>query len=72
VPFPGARALADFYGVDTATGKYIYDISCGGAKTCTNYIQNGHYSPQPIPVYINNNDDLAQRWSVLLTVKYKF
>ena len=72
VPFPGARALADFYGVDTATGKYIYDISCGGAKTCTNYIQNGHYSPQPIPVYINNNDDLAQRWSILLTVKYKF
>ncbi|GAB3783265.1 TonB-dependent receptor [Dyella agri] len=72
VPFPGGRALADFYGVDQATGKYIYDISCGGAKSCTNYIQNGHYSPQPIPVYINNNDDLMQRWSVQLTLRYKF
>ncbi|HET8765446.1 MAG TPA: carboxypeptidase regulatory-like domain-containing protein [Rhodanobacter sp.] len=72
VGFPGGRSLADFYGVDPATGKYIYDISCGGAKSCSSYIQNGHYSPQPIPVYINNNDDLAQRWSVLLTLRYKF
>jgi len=72
VAFPGGRALADFYGVDPATGKYIYDISCGGAKSCSNYIQNGRYSPQPIPVYINNNDDLAQRWSILLTLRYKF
>jgi len=72
VAFPGGRALADFYGVDPATGKYIYDITCNGAKTCTNYIQNGQYNPQPIPVYINNNDDLMQRWSLLLTVKYKF
>ncbi|HEX8778511.1 MAG TPA: carboxypeptidase regulatory-like domain-containing protein [Rhodanobacter sp.] len=72
VGFPGGRALADFYGVDPTTGKYIYDISCGGAKSCSNYIQNGRYSPQPIPVYINNNDDLAQRWSILLTLRYKF
>ncbi len=72
VGFPGGRALADFYGVDQATGKYIYNIDCGGAKSCSNYIQNGHYSPQAIPVYINNNDDLAQRWSVLLTLRYKF
>jgi hypothetical protein len=72
VAFPGGRALADFYGVDQATGKYIYDITCNGAKTCSNYIQNGRYSPQPIPVYINNNDDLMQRWSILLTLRYKF
>jgi hypothetical protein len=71
--FPGGRALADFYGVDPATGKYIYDITCGGkTASCTNYIQNGQYSPQPIPVYANSGDDLAQRWSVMLTVRYKF
>ncbi|RDJ00147.1 Oar protein [Dyella solisilvae] len=73
VNFPGGRPLADFAGVDPTTGKYIYDITCGGKLTsCTNYISGGSYSPQPIPTYINNNDDLAQRWSVLLTLKYKF
>ena len=71
-PFPGGRALADFYGVD-ANGHYIYDITCAGKTTsCSNYIQNGVYSPKDVPTYINNNDDLAQRWSVLLTVKYTF
>ncbi|MEO8999519.1 MAG: carboxypeptidase regulatory-like domain-containing protein [Rhodanobacter sp.] len=72
VPFPGGRALADFYGVDPATGKYIYNIDCGGAATCTSYKQNGQYSPLAVPTYINNGDDLAQRWSVQLTVKYTF
>ena len=66
------RYLADFYGVDTATGKYIYNIDCGGAASCTNYIQNGSYNPKAVPTYINNNDDLAQRWSVQLTLKYMF
>ncbi len=67
VGFPGGRALADYYGVDTATGKYIYDI--GGA----NYTDaNGNYSPRAIPTYVNFGDDLAQRWSVQLTVKYMF
>jgi hypothetical protein len=71
-PFPGGRALADFYGVD-ANGHYIYDITCAGkTASCSNYIQNGVYSPKDVPTYINNNDDLAQRWSVLLTVKYTF
>jgi hypothetical protein len=72
VPFPGGRALADFYGVDAATGKYIYNIDCTGAASCTNYSQNGKYSPLTVPTYINNGDDLAQRWSVQLTVKYTF
>jgi len=72
VPFPGGRALADYYGVDPKTGKYIYNIDCGGKPTCTNYNQGGGYQPQPVPTYINNNDDLAQRWSVLLTLKYTF
>jgi hypothetical protein len=73
VAFPGGRPLADFYGVNPATGKYIYDINCGGAATCTNYIDsNGNYNPQAVPTYVNNNDDLAQRWAVQLTVKYAF
>lgn len=73
VDFPGGRALADFYGVD-ADGHYIYDITCGGkASSCTNYVdKGGNYHPKQVPTYINNNDDLAQRWSVLLTVKYTF
>jgi hypothetical protein len=67
VNFPGGRALADYYGVNTATGKYIYDI--GGS----NYTDaNGNYRPREIPTYVNFGDDLAQRWSVLLTVKYTF
>jgi hypothetical protein len=73
VPFPGGRALADFYGVDPATGKYIYNIDCGGAAKCTSYNQNGQYSPMTVPTYIpTGGDDLAQRWSLLLTVKYTF
>ncbi|WP_158886040.1 carboxypeptidase regulatory-like domain-containing protein [Rhodanobacter sp. L36] len=76
VNFPGGRALADYYGVDPLTGEYIYNIDCGTAagagKTCTNYVKNGQYSPLTVPTYINNNDDLAQRWSLLLTVKYTF
>ncbi len=72
VTFPGGRALADFYGVDPTTGKYIYNIDCNGAKSCTNYVQNGKYNPLAVPTYINNGDDLAQRWSVLLTLKYAF
>ncbi|MEO9078678.1 MAG: carboxypeptidase-like regulatory domain-containing protein [Rhodanobacter sp.] len=71
-PTPGGRALADFHGVDPATGKYIYNIDCTGAKTCTNDIQSGQYSPQAVPTYVNNGDDMAQRGSVLVTVKYRF
>ena len=61
------RKVADYYGVDPVTGKYIYDISTA------NYTgANGVYSPKAIPTYANSGDDLAQRWSVLLTLKYKF
>lgn len=72
VNFPGGRALADYAGVDPKTGKYIYNISCGNKSPCANYNQGGGYQPLPVPTYINNNDDLAQRWSVLLTLKYTF
>ncbi|MFC4528445.1 carboxypeptidase regulatory-like domain-containing protein [Dyella halodurans] len=72
VNFPGGRALADYAGVDPTTGKYIYNIDCGGKASCTTYNQGNGYQPLPVPTYINNNDDLAQRWSVLLTLKYAF
>ncbi|ULU25021.1 TonB-dependent receptor [Dyella terrae] len=72
VNFPGGRALADYAGVDPKTGKYIYNIDCGGKASCTTYNQGNGYQPLAVPTYINNNDDLAQRWSVLLTVKYAF
>ncbi|WP_266181067.1 TonB-dependent receptor [Dyella humicola] len=72
VNFPGGRALADYAGVDPKTGKYIYNIDCGGKASCTTYNQGNGYQPLPVPTYINNNDDLAQRWSVLLTLKYAF
>jgi len=29
-------------------------------------------NPRGIPTYTNAGDDLAQRWSLLLTVKYTF
>ncbi len=72
VNFPGGRALADYAGVDPKTGRYIYNIDCGGKSSCTTYNQGNGYQPLPVPTYINNNDDLAQRWSVLLTLKYTF
>ncbi|MEX1828709.1 carboxypeptidase regulatory-like domain-containing protein [Luteibacter sp. CQ10] len=66
VTFPGGRALADYAGVDQVNGKYIYNI------TGTKYSNGNTYQPLAIPTYVNQNDDLAQRWSVLLTVKYTF
>ena len=68
VNFPGGRPLADFYGVDPATNKYIYDIG-----SSSNYVDsNGNYNPRAIPTYVYQGDDLAQRWSLQLTVKYTF
>ena len=62
--FPLERTLANFAGVDAATGKYIYDIS--GAA----YNQGGVYSPSKLPV--NESFNPSQRWSVLLTLRYTF
>lgn len=66
--FPGARYLADYYGVDPSTGKYIYDIS--GSR----YNVDGHYVPESTPIYNDSygTGDLIQRWSVQLTLRYKF
>jgi len=66
VNFPGGRALADYYGVNK-DGKYVYDISGSFYKDA-----DGNYAPREIPTYADFGDDLAQRWSVQLTVKYTF
>jgi outer membrane receptor protein involved in Fe transport len=62
--FPLERTLANFAGVDPATGKYIYDIS--GAA----YNQGGVYKPADLPV--NESFNPSQRWSVLVTLRYAF
>jgi hypothetical protein len=60
--FPLERVLADSAGVGT-DGKYIYDIS--------KYLDaNGKYSPQALRP--NESITPSQRWSVLLTLRYKF
>ncbi len=64
--YPGYRSLADYYGVDPETGKYIYDIT-GSSYTD----ENGNYRPDPLP-YNTYPNDRSQRWAVQLTVRYKF
>lgn len=59
--FPLERVLADEQGVQN--GKYVYDIS--KYKDA-----NGNYSPQALSP--NESISPSQRWSVLLTLRYKF
>lgn len=59
VDFPYARALANFAGVDKATGKYVYSLPTAG----------GNYAPGAVRL----EDQFAQsRWSVLVTLRYTF
>ncbi|TZF91825.1 TonB-dependent receptor [Cognatilysobacter lacus] len=58
--FPLERVLADEAGVQN--GKYVYDIS--------RYLVNGVYSPQALRP--NESQTPSQRWSALLTLRYKF
>ena len=59
IDFPYNRTLANFVGVDQATGKYVYSLPTSG----------GHYAPGSL----NFEDQHAQsRWSVLVTLRYTF
>ncbi|MGY3265254.1 TonB-dependent receptor [Lysobacter sp. HA35] len=60
--FPLERVLADSAGVGP-NGKYVYDIS--KYKDA-----NGNYAPQALAP--NESFTPSQRWSVLLTLRYKF
>jgi hypothetical protein len=60
--FPLTRNLADFAGVDPATGKYIYNISP--------YLVNGQYAPNALPV--NESLSPSQRWAATVTLRYEF
>ena len=60
IDFPYARTLANFAGVDPATGKYVYTLPTNPAA---------NYAPGALKL----EDQFAQsRWSVLVTVRYTF
>jgi hypothetical protein len=59
VGFPYTRDLATFAGVDPATGQYVYSLPT----------RNGHYAPESKIIY---DDNAVSRWSVLVTLTYKF
>ncbi|MDE2084860.1 MAG: TonB-dependent receptor, partial [Xanthomonadaceae bacterium] len=59
IDFPYARTLANFAGIDQATGKYVYSLPTSG----------GNYAPGSLKL----EDQYAQsRWSVLVTLRYTF
>jgi outer membrane receptor for ferrienterochelin and colicin len=60
IDFPYNRTLANFAGVDQATGKYVYSLPTD---------KNGNYAPGALKF----EDQFAQsRWSVLVTLRYTF
>ncbi|WP_297903782.1 TonB-dependent receptor [Metallibacterium sp.] len=65
---PQTRNLANFAGIDPATGKYIYDLSRYADA-------NGNYAPQTFGLLDgvgSNTSKVLSRWSVQMTVRYKF
>ncbi len=69
IGFPYTRNLANFGGVDPATGKYIYNLPVDA---------NGNYQPGQKAVYDAPTDNSAtkvnpvSRWSAQLTLRYTF
>lgn len=60
VDFPYARTLANFAGVDPATGKYVYKLPTDSS---------GNYAPGALKY---ENEKAQSVWSVLVTVRYTF
>jgi len=54
-----SRALANFRGIDPATGQYIYALPT----------RNGNYNP---PAYTREDSVAQSRWSILVTLRYTF
>ena len=66
IPFPYTRTLANYQGVDKATGKYIYGLPVDAS---------GNYQPGPKVIYDAGRDiktNVVSRWSALLTLRYTF
>lgn len=69
VGFPYIRTLANYAGVDPATGKYIYSLPTDA---------NGNYQPGQKTVYDSSTDNSAtkvnpaSRWSAMLSLRYTF
>jgi len=60
IDFPYSRALANFAGVDQATGKYVYSLPVD---------KNGNYAPGALKF----EDQFAQsRWFMQVTLRYEF
>jgi outer membrane receptor for ferrienterochelin and colicin len=60
IDFPYNRVLANFAGVDAATGKYVYTLPTD---------KNGNYAPGALKF----EDQFAQsRWSAQVTLRYEF
>lgn len=60
VDFPQVRTLANFAGVDPATGKYIYSLPTD---------KSGNYSPGSLTY---ENSHAQSVWQVLVTLRYTF
>ena len=60
IDFPNVRTLANFSGVDSATGKYIYSLPTD---------KNGNYAPGSLTY---ENSHAQSVWSMLVTVRYTF
>ena len=60
IGFPQMRTLANFAGVDPATGKYIYSLPTD---------HNGNYTPGQMSY---ENSHAQSVWQVLVTVRYTF
>jgi len=60
VDFPNVRTLANFAGVDPATGKYVYSLPTDS---------NGNYKPGSLTY---ENSHAQSVWSMLVTVRYTF
>jgi len=60
IDFPYSRALANFSGIDQATGKYVYSLPTD---------KNGNYAPGALKF----EDQFAQsRWFMQVTLRYEF
>lgn len=68
--FPAARTLANYQGIDPATGKMIYSLPTD---------RNGNYAPGGMTVYDagggsagGTKTTLVSRWSAMITLRYTF
>jgi hypothetical protein len=65
LPYARTRSLANYAGVNSS-GQYVYSLPTD---------KNGNYAPQPYVYYdggFNDPSRTVSRWSVMITLRYKF